>query len=161
MSEDIKIEQEDESLEEKIKKLKDKLKKCQKEKEEYLDGWQRAKADFINARKEEGEKREEFTKFANSLLISEILTVLDSFDLALQNTKDKGLQLIKAQLCGILKKHGLESIKTDGKKFNPEFHESIEEVKSEKESGMVVEEIQKGYLLHNKVLRPAKVKISK
>ncbi|MBU1178891.1 nucleotide exchange factor GrpE [Patescibacteria group bacterium] len=159
--EKINIEEEDESIEAKVKKIKEKLKKCQKDKEDYLAGWQRARADFINARREEEKRRAEFTKFANELLVSEILVVLDSFDLALENNKEKNLQVIKIQLEGILKKHGLETIKASGEKFNPEFHEAMEEVESKEESGIVVEELQKGYLLHNKVLRPTKVKISR
>lgn len=161
MTDDIKIEEEGEELNDKLKKLKGKLKKCQKEKEEYLAGWQRAKADFINSRKENEQRQKEFAKFANGLLISELLTVLDSFDLATKNSKDKGFALIKSQLKDILKRYELEEIKTTGEEFNPEFHEAIEEVESEKESGIIIEEIQKGYTLHSKVIRASKVKISK
>lgn len=158
---DIKIEEEGEGLSDKLKKLKDKLKKCQTEKDEYLAGWQRAKADFINFRKEQEKQQKEIIKFSNTILIYELLLVLDSFDLALKNNEDKGLYLIKSQLDDILKKSELTVIKTIGEKFNPEFHEAIEEVESEKESGIIVEELQKGYLLHNKVLRASKVKISR
>ncbi len=161
MSDDIQIELENENEDDKLKKLKSQLKKCQKEKNEYLDGWQRAKADFINARKEEEEKRSKFSKFSNQLLITEILIVLDSFDIALKNEYDKGFDLIKSQLLSILEKNGLEIIKTGGEKFNPIFHESVEEVKSDLKEGEIVEEIQKGYVLNGKILRAAKVKISK
>ena len=161
MSDDIQIELENENEDDKLKKLKSQLKKCQKEKNEYLDGWQRAKADFINARKEEEEKRSKFSKFSNQLLITEILIVLDSFDIALKNEYDKGFDLIKSQLLSILEKNGLEIIKTGGEKFNPIFHESVEVVKSDLKEGEIVEEIQKGYVLNGKILRAAKVKISK
>ncbi|MFC1625400.1 nucleotide exchange factor GrpE [Patescibacteria group bacterium] len=148
-------------MEEQLKKLEKQLKKCEKERDEYLDGWQRAKADFVNARKDDEKNQEEFRKFAHLVIICDILPVLDSFDLAMQNSKDKSLYLIKSQLDGIIKKYGLTVIKAVGEKFNPEFHESIEEVESEKESSIIIEEIQKGFLLHEKVLRPSKVKISK
>jgi len=167
ISNGVKIENEEESsdlsvqVESKFKKLKEKLKKCQKEKEEYLAGWQRAKADFINFKKDQEKQQMEFAKFSNTLLVSEILLVLDSFDLALQNNKDNVLLLIKSQLNDILKKYGLEEIKTKNEKFNPEFHEAVEEVESGKESSDIIEEVQKGYMLHGKVLRATKVKISK
>ncbi|MFC1757031.1 nucleotide exchange factor GrpE [Patescibacteria group bacterium] len=162
MLDDIKIEEENTNFEDKIKKLRDKLKRCQKEKEEYLDGWQRSKADFINARKEEDKQREKFTKFANELLISELLVVLDSLDLASQNTDDKGFAMIQSQMQNILNREGLEIIETIGKKFDSEFHEALKEVVSKKQkSGTIIKEIQKGYKLNNKVLRPAKVQIVK
>ena len=153
--------EEDENSESKIKKIKEQLKTCQKEKEEYLDGWQRAKADFVNARREEEKKREEFVRFSNQVLILDILPVLDSFDLAAENIKDKGFYLVRNQIGDILKRYGLEVIKTKEEKFNPEVHEAIQEVESEKESGTIIEEIQRGYKLHNRVLRPAKVKVSR
>jgi len=171
-SEDIKIEEEKEDsglpgqAGDKLKKLKEKLKNCQKERDEYLDGWQRARADFINYKKDEGKQREEFIKFSNNLLISDILLVLDSLGLACRNIAnptgtEKGFQLIHGQLNNILKKYGLTEIKTTGEKFNPRLHEAVEEVESDKESGIITETVQKGYLMHDKVIRAAKVKISK
>lgn len=169
---EIKIEDEgEENLEQKLKKVKEELKKCQKEKEEYLAGWQRAKADFINAKKDEEKNREEFARFANRMIISDALLVLDSFDLALKDCETRnngdeksieGFYLIKSQLDDILKKYGLVAISAVGEKFNPEFHEAIAEIDSEEHGEeMVVGEFQKGYTLHGKVLRPAKVKITK
>jgi molecular chaperone GrpE len=152
-------------FQEKIKQLQEKLKKCQELKEEYLGGWQRAKADLINARKDDERRNQEFVKFANASLVFEILPVLDSFDLAcVEAEKDskfvKGVSLIKLQLENILRKYGLESIKSTGEKFNLQFHEIVGEINSDKEPGIVMEEIQKGYLLFGKVIRPAKVRVS-
>ncbi|MCF7835842.1 MAG: nucleotide exchange factor GrpE [Candidatus Marinimicrobia bacterium] len=165
---DIKLEKLDENFEDKTKKLRDKLKRCQKEKEEYLSGWQRSKADFINTRKKEEEERKIFIKMSNQALLTDILPVLDSFDLAI-NIKDqaeneiiKGLKMIKIQLSNTLKQYGLEEIAIQNQEeFNPNFHEAIEEIRSKEKSGIIIEEVQKGYTLHGKVLRPAKVKISK
>ncbi len=151
-------------FQEKIKKFQEKLKKCQELKEEYLDGWQRAKADLINARKDDERRNQEFLKFANAALIFEILPILDSFDLAFTSEDSKfskGIFLIKMQLEDVLKKYGLEAIKSVGEKFNLQFHEIIGEMESEKEEGIIAEEIQKGYLLNGKILRPARVKVSK
>jgi molecular chaperone GrpE len=153
-------------IQEKFKQLQEKLKKCQEMKDEYLAGWQRAKADLINARKDDEKKVLEFIKFANADLITELLSVLDSFDLAFpdkeQDSKfSKGIFLIKMQLEDILKKYGLESIKSIGEKVDLNLHEAVGEEESDKEERTIVEEMQKGYTLNGKVLRPAKVKISK
>lgn len=159
------IDAENPDFHEKLKKLEEKLKKCQELKEEYLTGWQKAKADLINARKDDEKRNQEFAKFANFILISEILPVLDSFDLALKGKDDsdfaKGIILIKMQLEDVLKKYGLEPMKTIGEKSDLQFHEIVGEEESREESGVITEEAQKGYLLNGKVLRPAKVKVSK
>jgi len=160
MSDDIQIEKE-EDIENKLKKIKEQLKKCRKEKEEYLLGWQRTKADFINARREEEKQREKTVRLANQMLIYELLTVLDSFDLALKQSENKGYQLIKKQLDDTLKKNGLEPIDCLGKKFDPSLHEAAEEVQSREKSGTIINEIQKGYLLNGEVLRPSRVKVAK
>ncbi|PJC25208.1 MAG: nucleotide exchange factor GrpE [Candidatus Tagabacteria bacterium CG_4_9_14_0_2_um_filter_41_11] len=152
-------------IQEKFKQLQEKLKKCQELKEEYLNGWQRAKADLINARKDDERRNQDFAKFANFMLISDILPILDSFNLALENEKDskfsKGVLLIKIQLEDTLGKYGFSSIKSMGEKMNLQLHEIVGEIESEKEEGIIIEEVQKGYLLHGRVIRPARVKISK
>src|SRR3989338_960648 len=92
----------------KIKKVKEDLKKCEAEKKEYLDGWQRAKADYINFKNDEGKRMEDMARFLTSGLIQEILPVLDSYDLALGHglppELEKGVLLIKSQFEDILKK---------------------------------------------------------
>ena len=153
-------------LQKKIKKLKEDFHKCGSEKKEYLDGWQRAKADFINYRNDEGKRMEDMARFVTTGLIQDILPVLDSFDLAvghgLPSELERGVLLIRSQFEDILKKRGLEQIKVEsGDKFDPEKHESIGEVESDKEEGAIAEEVQKGYLLRGRVLRPARVRLSK
>jgi len=166
--EEIIIEREDLLVEDKIKKIKEELERCRKEKEEYLTGWQRAKADLINARKDDERKMQEFLKFSNASLILEIIAVLDSFNLAFADENEnsnqkfsKGIFLIKMQLEDILKKYGLEPIKSIGEKVDLNFHEPVGEIESDKEEGTIMEEIQRGYMLNGKILRPARVKISK
>lgn len=153
-----------------IEKLKKKIEELEKAKEEYLKEWQRARADLINYKKEEKERIEDLLKKANENLIFEFLWILDNFEVAEKNIPPekredphiKGLLQIKNQVVEFFKKYGLEEIKTVGEKFDPFFHEAIEEVTgSQFESGVVVEEIQKGYKINNKVLRPAKVKVAK
>ena len=85
IEEDIIIEEDESSLQDKIKKLQEKLKGCNKEKEEYLAGWQRAKADFINARREEEEKRRDLIKFSEEDIINELLVLTDGFEAAFNN----------------------------------------------------------------------------
>lgn len=164
-AEETNIKDREDALQDKIKELQEKIKKCQQEKEEYLSGWQRAKADLINARKDDDRRNQEFLKYANQVLICEILAVLDSFDLAYSKDEDskllKGFFMIKLQLEDILKKYGLEVIKSVGKKIDLQLHEVIGEVENKDKKDIIVEELQKGYLLNGKVIRPAKVKIAK
>lgn len=165
-------EENTEGVEGKIKKIKEHLKKAEQERAEYLALAQRAKADFINYKREQEAKISEIIKFANEGLILDILPVLDSFELAMKHLldneetgKDNGIEQLNNQLENILKSNGVEEISAIGEKFNPEFHEAVgvaEEVYPEhSEGGIVVEEIQKGYKLHGKIIRASKVKIGK
>lgn len=153
-------------LQKKIKKLKENLKKCEVERKEYLEGWQRAKADHINYKNDEGKRIEDMARFITAGFIQEVLPVLDSFDLALMHglpsDVEKGVLLIKSQFEDILKKRGLDRIEVkDGEEFNPEKHESIGEEESDKPTGTVTEVVQRGYVFRDRVLRPARVRISK
>lgn len=143
----------------KLKKLKKKLTQCQKEKEEYLTQAQRARADLINYQRRQEQALEELKKYGQGNFVRELLPVLDSLRIGAE--QNEGVKQIKEQLETILKNHGLKQIKTKGEKFNPELHEAVEQMKSKEKEGMIVEEIQKGYLLNDKVLRASKVKIAK
>jgi len=162
-NDEIKYENEDdnENADKKIKKAKDKLKTCEHERAEYLAGWQRAKADYINLQREHEQKIADYFKFANEGLILEILPILDSFEAAIKHDNNEGVKQLYNQLLSVLKNNGLEQIKALGEKFNPVLYEVVETLKSDKGEGMVIEEVQKGYKLHNKVIRPSKVRISK
>lgn len=142
-------------------KLKKKLKECQKEKEEYLTQAQRARADLVNFRRRQEQALEEIRKYGQENFIRELLPVLDS--LRIGGKENGGIRQIEEQLEAILEKYGLKEIKAVGEKFNPEFHEAVEQVKSKEEEKeeTIVEEVQKGYLLEDKVLRPSKVKVTK
>ena len=142
-----------------IGKLKSKLKECQKEKEEYLTQAQRARADLINFQRRQEQILEELGKYGQENFIRELLPVLDS--LRIGTKENQGIKQIKEQLETTLLKYGLKEIKTLGEKFNPEFHEAVEQVKSKKEEGIIIEEIQRGYFLGDKILRPSKVKVAK
>ena len=128
------------------------------------------RADFANARKEEETRRGEMIKFAAEGLVEDLLPVLDSFAMAFGNKEAwekvdanwrKGVEYIYAQMYSVLESRGITEIGKVGEPVDPRLHVAIEEVPppSEKEAGTVSEVIQKGYRLHNKVIRPANVKV--
>ncbi|MFH1461012.1 MAG: nucleotide exchange factor GrpE, partial [Patescibacteria group bacterium] len=120
-----------------IKKIRQRLKDCQKEKEEYLTQAQRARADLINYQRRQEQALEELSKFGQAGLIKELLAVLESLEAGAKKNRD--LEQIKSQLENIFKKYGLAEIKSVGEKFNPEFHEAVEQIESKEESGTIVE----------------------
>lgn len=145
--------------ESRVQKIKKQLKQCQKEKEEYLSQAQRARADLINFRQRQERALEELGKYGQFNFIRELLPVLDSLRIGAE--KDEGLKQIKDQLENILRNHGLAEIKANGEKFNPELHEAVDQIEAGGESGIIIEEVQKGYFLGEKVLRPSKVMVAK
>ncbi len=154
----------------KTEDLQKQLEELKKQKDEYLQGWQRARADFLNYKKEEMERIAGFMAYANEELILKILPILDNFEIvenklpeSLKNEENvKGILQVKIQLQDFLKNQGLEEIKTVGEKFDPNLHETVGEVEiKDKESGIIIEEIQKGYKINGRLLRPAKIKVSK
>lgn len=147
--------------------LKQKLADCESKRDEYLAGWQRAKADFINYKKEEFSRLEEIAKYGSEEILRDILTVLDSFDLGLRALEkgglvEKGVYMIRSQLADVLKKRGVEKISVKaGGQFDPSVAEAIAEAESDKPAGTILEEIESGWRLHDKILRPARVRVSK
>jgi molecular chaperone GrpE len=157
-----------------IQEITDNLQECEKLKNDYLAGWQRARADFLNYKKEEMERIGELIKWASEEFILKILPILDNFELATKEVRSmksedtkieemiKGFLQIKNQIQDFLKTQGVEEIDCLGQKFDPNFHEVMEEKEAEgKDSGIVIEEVQKGYMIQDRLLRPARVKISK
>jgi molecular chaperone GrpE len=145
------------------------LSKLQAELEEQQQRVLRTQADFDNFRRRTQKEKEDLAKYASSLLITELLPVIDNFERALSTGTDnpevssyaKGVEMIFRQLEGVLKAEGLEEMNSVGQPFNPEFHQAIMQVESDEyEEGIVVEEVQKGYKLKDRVLRPAMVKVS-
>jgi molecular chaperone GrpE len=151
----------------KEKKFKKELKEAKKKAQEYLDGWKRAKADYINLKKRTEQQIKEITDFSNTVLILKILPVLDSFNQAFKYIKkdDKwteGIRQVKKQLEEVLGSEGIEKIDTVGCKFDPQLHEAVACEKNSKfEDEIITEEIEAGYKLKDKVIRPAGVKVNK
>ncbi|OGD67769.1 nucleotide exchange factor GrpE [Candidatus Campbellbacteria bacterium RIFOXYC2_FULL_35_25] len=172
VNDDITIEVDEENMKESsfggdIKKIREKLKSCTEEKQEYLAGWQRAKADLINAKKDFEERRKDFVNFAKGDLIIQIIPVLDSFDMAFKNIEGvpeqwlKGVEYIYNQMISVLKDNGVEQIDPKGEKFDMRKHTSVEMIKvdEEEKDSIILEVIQKGYELNGKILKEAKVKV--
>jgi len=130
---------------------------------EYLAGWQRAKADFINYQKEEAKRFSDMANYTKEMIIGDLLIILDSFELALMAEKNnEGLERIKSQLEDTLKRYNLEKIKASkGVEFDPALHESIGEQEDNKvEPGKVSAVVSSGYKLNDKVIRPVRVKLA-
>ena len=164
-------EKEGEELTEKDKlgKLRLELKACQSERQEYLEGWQRSKADFVNARKNHEREKEDLARYATEGVLADIVDVLDTFDLAFSHKESwekvdrnwrLGVESIHAKLLGTLLSHGLREIEIKtGDPFDPNRHQSV---KAEPTSDKAMDDtiarvIQKGYQLGDRVMRPAKV----
>lgn len=164
------IKQSDNVRNEEVPKEESELNRCMRELQEYLTGWQRAKADFVNYKNEEAKRLEDTARFMTRSLVSDILPVLDSFDLACEHWEQKsgseqdvkGILLIRTQLLDILKKRGVQAIACHkGDPFNPELHEALGEVESDFPEGTIAEESQTGYMLQGNVIRPARVRLAK
>ncbi len=151
-----------------------KLAECEKQRDEYLNSWKRAAADFINYKKEESKRLEQFAGYAAIDFAKDLLPVLDSFNLGMnavdkESQEYKGMLMISGQLQEVLRKKGIERIVVArGDRFNPEFHEAMLEVElppddpeREKLSGKILEELVPGYSSNGRVIRAAKVKLAR
>lgn len=149
------------------------LKLQEKEKEglQNYDRYLRAVAELDNYRKRAAREKADAIKYGNENLIKDILPLMDSLDRAVEhascNQDDfeafrKGLELIRSQFQSCLQKYGVEQVDTTGSEFDPNFHEALMQVESENhENNQVVQELEKGYLLNGRLLRPAKVSVCK
>ena len=143
--------------------LKQALAEAKAKAEEYLAGWQRAQADFINYKRRTEQEKEEISRFANAILILNLLPILDDLERALTSIPPRlaklswvdGIRLIERKLQASLEAQGLSQIKAPGEPFDPNLHEAARLGKGKE--GIVIEELQKGYKLCDRVLRPSKV----
>ena len=159
--------------EKKISKISSKIKKelaeCEKEKQQYLEGWQRTKADFINYRKQEEKGREQQVEKSQRSLLLEILPIAEDLERLETASKEQktGLESlreaiaqIRAKMNEFLSTEGISRIKSQGEEFNPHLHEAVKQEKSRYPKDKIIEEVSPGYLHHGELLRPAKVKVS-
>lgn len=145
------------------------IEKLQTLSEEYLDGWKRAKADYLNLKKETEKKLEQSMQFAHAGIVIELLPIADHFKLAIdhipeeEKQKDwvKGVQHINKEFKELLKKFGIEEVKSVGEKFDPELHEAVSREKVEGAvAGTILKELTPGYKLFDRVLQHAKVHVA-
>lgn len=172
-SEDIDFEPEDElgsigAVKAKMQKLRDELEAAKKERQEYLDGWQRAKADLINAKKDAAEALQRASGMGKEMFVEELIPALDGFDMAMQGSAWQnvdpawrvGVESIRSQLQGVLHAHGIETFGKEGDVFDPQLHEAMQEVDGG-ESHTIARVLRSGYRTKNRILRPAQVAIFK
>jgi molecular chaperone GrpE len=137
---------------------------------EYLDGWQRARAEFANYKKRIEKEQEDMIKSANGAFIAKLLPIMDDFERAFQTlplnlmgmTWLEGIALIQRKLQVVLTQEGVTAIETEGQMFDPTLHQAITHEESEEhEEGEIIGEVQKGYKMGDKVLRPSLVRVAK
>jgi molecular chaperone GrpE len=146
-----------------IETLKQALAEEKAKAEANLANWQRSQADFINYKRRSEQEKEEIGKFANSILMLSLLPILDDLERAFESiplhlaklTWVDGIRLIERKLQASLEAQGLSPIKAMGEPFDPKLHEATMHRKGEE--GKVIEELQKGYMLHDRVIRPAMI----
>ncbi len=142
----------------------DPLKEAQDKADQYLDMARRLQADFDNYRKRVQRENEEFKKYASAGIVTDLLTIVDDLDRALEHAKEDddlvvGIKGVRANLMKILENNGLQEIPAEGK-FDPNYHEALCTVEGE-EDDQIAEVFQKGYTLNGKVIRFTKVKVTK
>lgn len=170
---DVNFEPEEESgdidaLQGKLKKIKGELESCKKERSEYLDGWQRCKADSVNARKDAAVAAERAGNRSRDALIEDCLPALDSFDMAMSDdswsTVDpnwrKGMENVRSQLLAALEKHGVRTFGEVGDLFDPLMHEVVQEIEGAGDAGKIARILRKGYRTNERIVRPAHVAIT-
>ena len=146
------------------------LTQIESERDEYLDTLRRVQAEFENYRKRVIKEQTALVDRATEGLVEQLLTVLDSFELALKNSDAagsddtesvrKGVELVYAELLGVLEKAGLSRVEAEGKPFDPNVHEAVMQEEGEGEP-VVTDVLRTGYTLKGRVLRPAMVKVSR
>ncbi len=155
-----------------VQALSSQLQEEQKRSAENLAGWQRAAADFANYRRRAEQEKNDLLKFGNSALILKILPVLDDFDRAVVTMTAakqddakwvEGILLVQRKLQAIMEAEGLKPIVAVGAEFDPTKHEAVlqESVTESDKDGKVIGELQKGYTLNDRVLRPTMVKVGR
>jgi molecular chaperone GrpE len=147
------------------------LKEAAQKTNEYVDKIMRQQAEFDNVRKRWDRERSEFTKFANEEVLCDMLNIVDELERSLELSQQKsenyeafikGVEMILAHLHDLLKKNGVKCMEAQGKCFDPQYHEALMTVeKDDCPEHTIVDEMQKGYMINDRVLRTAKVQVSR
>lgn len=134
--------------------------------QDLMDKFMRLQADFANYKRRTEAQKTEYVELGVKKIVNDLLPVLDNFERALDSIEEKdstydGILMIKDQLTDVLKKEGIVEMKALGEEFDPTYHHAVlTEDSDEYDSGYVIEVLQKGYLINDKTLRPAMVKVS-
>jgi molecular chaperone GrpE len=152
-----------------VEDLQDQIQKLQQEAEENYNRYLRTQADFDNFRRRSRKEKEEFLQYAALPLIESLLPAFDNLERAINSSEEsknfdslvKGVDMVFRQVNEVLSKEGLKPIEALGKPFDPHYHQAVmQEESTEHEAGIVIAELQKGYMLKDKVIRPSMVKVS-
>lgn len=160
----------EEDLKKTLKKLRADLKVCKAEKEEYLNGWQKERADFANYKKEEDTRKRMLSESMRERILTRFLSVMDSFNIAFSNKEAwekvdenwrKGVEYIYAQMNTVFEEYGVKPIGQAKEAFDPNMHESIDMVETDKKEldHKIAEVVQIGYKLGDRIIRPARVNV--
>jgi molecular chaperone GrpE len=152
----------------KLEEMQGSLEEARAQGDEHMRAWQRAAADYANYKRRTDEERATVGEFANALLISKLLGVLDDFDRALEHVPEDvhegwvdGIRLVERKLRNVLESEGVTPIEALGLPFDPNQHEAVvHEETNEFPDNQVIGELQRGYRLRDRVLRPALVKVA-
>lgn len=155
-------------LAERIELLERELEEVRRAEEEHRNNWHRSAADFANYKRRTEEERSTLTQFSNAVLIGKLLGVLDDFDRALENVPDdihdpwlEGVQLTERKLRSVLESEGVTQIEAVGQPFDPNLHEAVvHEDTADHPDNEVIGELQRGYRLHDRVIRPSLVRVA-
>lgn len=165
---ELEVEEKDDATSaDKLKKMRAELEKCKEEKQEYLIGWQRCKADSINARKDAVLMAERSGNRSRDALVEDIIPALDSFDMAIaSDTWAKmdpnwrtGMENVRSQLVAALVNQGVSAYADVGDIFNPTLHEAVQEIDAEGKPGSMVKILRRGYRAGERIIRPAQVAV--
>jgi molecular chaperone GrpE len=168
--ESLEIEVETKSLVEQVADLQAELEQLREQSEEYLQGWQRERAEFANYRKRVERERETYQQNITGDIVRRYLEVVDDLERALKNRPQEGegaawaegIELIYRKLLSLLEAEGVQPMEVEGQPFDPNLHEAISQEDSpDHASGEVIEEIKSGYMLGDRVLRPAQVRVAR
>jgi len=167
---DLDKEKKDDRASDPLKEMETKIKSLEEEAKETYDRFLRVSAEFENYKKRSAREMSEFKKFANESLLKELLLVVDNMERAINLSKDEGtsnnglvegIDITLKELLKILKKFGVKQVESLGKPFDPNFHQAVmQEETDEHPHNTVINEIQKGYIINERLLRPAMVAVS-
>ncbi|MCP4543304.1 MAG: nucleotide exchange factor GrpE [Chloroflexi bacterium] len=165
-----KVGEEETEERDELESTKEELEKAQSQATEYLDGWQRTQAEFSNYKKRQEAERMQMMVLANAALLRKLLPVVDDFARAMntlpansgQETWFEGITLIQHKLESVIESEGVKLVETEGLAFDPRYHEAVTYEEAEGyEDGQIIGEVQRGYVLGERVLRPALVRVAK